>query len=105
MRKRPNDIRGETVRRMLLTMVRACAARDLPMPSNAVLGGVIGIDASQVCRHMNRLIDEGAFSVSTRRKRRYVLSPVSTFSTGGLSTWGCGNAVDGSSDYRNEVGL
>lgn len=55
--------RGEAVRAALLAIVRARYAAGLPLPSNAAMGAALGLSASQVSRHMNVLMDQGAFSV------------------------------------------
>ena len=69
---RPNDIRGRTERAALLAIVRRCAATNAPLPTHAMLGTVIGISQWQVTRHMNRLMNEGAFAPVQRGKRVFV---------------------------------
>ena len=60
---RPNDVRGRAIRRALLAIVHARYAAGLPLPSNAAMGAALGLSASQVSRHMNVLMDQGAFTV------------------------------------------
>jgi hypothetical protein len=60
----PNIARGRQVRRALMSVARECHAKGLLMPSYAMLGGATGLSNSQISRHMNRLFDEGALSVS-----------------------------------------
>jgi hypothetical protein len=67
-----NAERGAQVRRALLAVARACAERAVPLPSNAMIGSVIGIDASQVCRHLNQLMNSGQFTTRQRGRRIYI---------------------------------
>jgi hypothetical protein len=71
---RPYDIRGRMIRRALLAVVRRCAERDLLLPTTAQLGRALAIDASQVCRHLNRVLAEAGFRVEPegRYRRRVV---------------------------------
>ena len=70
--KIPNIQRGVIVRRMLLSIVRLCHQRGQPLPRHDAIGAVIGIDDSQVSRHLSRLRAEGAFAVSRAGRRFYI---------------------------------
>ena len=67
-----NATRGVEVRRLLLAIVKACAERSCPLPSNAMIGSVVGIDGSQVARHLNRMMNEGRFTTRQVGRRIYV---------------------------------
>ena len=67
-----NATRGRSVRRAIMAVATACAQRGLPLPFNAQIGAALGIDASVVCRHMNRMMDEGAFNVRREGRRVFV---------------------------------
>lgn len=67
-----NVRRGLEVRRILLAIIREVAARDQPIPCNTVIAPAVGIDESQVCRHMARLRAEGAFLPRRDGRRVYV---------------------------------
>ncbi|HKW20965.1 MAG TPA: hypothetical protein VJO13_06290 [Ktedonobacterales bacterium] len=58
---RPVDIRGREHRRVLLAVVLRCAERGWRLPQYRILGAALGIDRSQVSRHLKRLRDEGAY--------------------------------------------
>lgn len=58
---RPVDIRGREHRRVLLAIVLRCAERGCRLPQYRVLGRALGIDRSQVSRHLKRLRAEGAY--------------------------------------------
>jgi DNA-binding MarR family transcriptional regulator len=59
---RPVDIRGREHRRVLLAIVLRCAERGCRLPQYAVLGRALGIDRSQISRHLKRLRAEGAYT-------------------------------------------
>lgn len=61
MSNRPVDIRGREVRRVLLSVVLRCAEHGWRLPQYRVLGAALGIDRSQVSRHLERLRAEGAY--------------------------------------------
>jgi DNA-binding MarR family transcriptional regulator len=70
---RPVDIRGREVRRVLLAVIRRCEAGGLLLPQYAVLGRSLGIDRSQVSRHLKRLRAEGAYvELPAKQWRRHV---------------------------------
>jgi hypothetical protein len=69
---RNNALRGIEVRKMLMAAVRACHRAGKPLPTQAVLGQVIGIDPSQIGRHLARLQNEGMFVVRRAKKRQYI---------------------------------
>jgi DNA-binding MarR family transcriptional regulator len=70
---RPCDVRGQAVRRVLLEVIRRCEAGGLLLPQYAVLGRSLGIDRSQVSRHLKRLRAEGAYvELPARHWRRHV---------------------------------
>ncbi len=69
---RPQDIRGRAERAALLAIVRRCAATNAPLPHHAAIGVVIGISQWQITRHLNRLMDEGAWLPVQRGKRVFV---------------------------------
>ena len=73
MSDRPVDIRGREHRRVLLAIVLRCAERGWRLPQYAVLGRALGIDRSQVSRHLKRLRAEGAYiELPARHWRRRV---------------------------------
>ena len=55
------DARGRAIRHVLMVIVRRCAAGGLLLPQYAVLGRSLGLDRSQVSRHLKRLRAEGAY--------------------------------------------
>jgi biotin operon repressor len=70
---RPVDIRGREHRRVLLAIVLRCAERGWLLPQYRVMGSALGIDRSQVSRHLKRLRAEGAYTeVPARHWRRRV---------------------------------
>jgi predicted ArsR family transcriptional regulator len=69
---RPSDIRGRAVRARLAALVREHADAGRPLPRHREIAAVLGISASQITRHLNRLMDEGAFSPTCRYTRIYV---------------------------------
>jgi DNA-binding transcriptional ArsR family regulator len=64
-----NIERGARHRRALLAVARAAHQRGLLMPSYRALGRAVGLSQAQVSRHMNRLFDERALSVSLVGRR------------------------------------
>jgi hypothetical protein len=64
-----NIERGIRTRRALLAVARACHARGQLMPSYSSLGTAVGLSQAQISRHMNRLFDERALSVSLVGRR------------------------------------
>jgi DNA-binding MarR family transcriptional regulator len=69
---RPNDIRGRAVRARLAALVREYADTGRPLPRHREIAAMLGISASQITRHLNRMMDEGAFSPTCRYSRIYV---------------------------------
>ena len=61
LRDRAVELRGKGIRRWLLEVVRDCAERGALLPPYAVLGRSLGIDRSQVSRHLRRLRAEGSY--------------------------------------------
>ena len=66
------DIRGREMRAALLAVVHRCAVTNAPIPTHAMLGEVMGVSQWAVTRHMNRLMNEGAFAPVQRGKRIFV---------------------------------
>ena len=67
------DRRGRDIRRALLAVIRRCAEHGWLLPPYAVLGRSLGIDRSQVSRHLKRLRAEGAYvELPARHWRRHV---------------------------------
>lgn len=64
-----NIERGVRHRRALLAIARAAHKRGLLMPSYTSLGRAVGLSQAQISRHMGRLFDEQALSVSLEGRR------------------------------------
>jgi DNA-binding MarR family transcriptional regulator len=73
---RPVDRRGREIRRALLAVVRACEHRHQLLPKHIVLGLSLGIDRSQVSRHLARLRAEGAYVAIQGPAKRVFVSTV-----------------------------
>jgi DNA-binding transcriptional regulator YhcF (GntR family) len=69
---RPNDERGRAVRAGLAALVREHADAGRPLPRHREIAAMLGISASQITRHLNRLMDEGLFVPVCRYTRIYV---------------------------------
>lgn len=69
---RPNDVRGRTVRAWLAALVREYADAGRPLPRHCDIAAMVGISASQITRHLNRLMDEGLYVPVCRYTRIYV---------------------------------
>lgn len=67
-----NVLRGQRIRRALLTVARTCFERGVPLPTVNHISKAVGICDEQARRHMRRLIDEGAVSTCMAGKRRHV---------------------------------
>jgi DNA-binding MarR family transcriptional regulator len=67
------DRRGRDIRIALLAVVQRCAEHGWLLPPYRVLGRSLGIDRSQVSRHLKRLRAEGAYvELPARHWRRHV---------------------------------
>jgi DNA-binding MarR family transcriptional regulator len=71
---RPVDRRGREIRAALLAIIRACEHRRQLLPKHAVLGLSLGIDRSQVSRHLARLRAEGAYVALEAGRKRVLVS-------------------------------
>ena len=69
---RPIDIRGRALRADLAEIVRNCAATGRPIPRHRDIAARFGISRPQITRHLNRMMDEGAFTPVCRHSRMYV---------------------------------
>lgn len=67
-----NRARGLVVRRALLAVVRAAHAKGLPLPRQSAIAAAVGIDSSQVCRHLRQLADQGAYTPKRVWRRIHV---------------------------------
>jgi DNA-binding transcriptional regulator YhcF (GntR family) len=68
---RPNDERGRAVRAQLAGLVRECADAGRPLPRCREIAVMLGLSASQISRHLNRMMDEGVFTPTCRHTRIY----------------------------------
>lgn len=70
---RPNDERGRAVRARLAALVREYAEAGRPLPRCRDIAAMLGLSASQISRHLNRMMDEELFSPVCRHTRIYAV--------------------------------
>jgi len=58
-----NVERGRAVRRSLLAIAKLCIEQDKPLPTYAVLSGVVGCDRVRLWHHVRLLRTHGALTV------------------------------------------